>query len=386
MAARNPLDSLLGRFVERANGGRLSDGAVVLPAADLGFDPVPIGVVEGAPSVPGDLVSLLVPGGTSDEKVEREGVKGSMALVPGEAFGDAAIAPARRGGGDGEPAFDRVVDLTALLPEGSWTPGRSEDASGPGEGWLTPSAAAAGIEISVEKVERAGLAPVATGSGGWEGAFGSARAGASPPGRPVRGDETFEPGRTLLAVTGDALLETWPDDVPMPPATDRLELGDAVPVPAPLGGVTFGVAVLSTPSVSVAGRSANPLVEVGTSELLRSEAARDLLVRAGITDAETISWRDGPERVDLDDPSTATVLGTEAPFESFVGVVDGEAGPWGVGVHVVRADADDHVIVAGVHRRAVGSGGAIMAALREGRDLREARRLLAETAARLQVE
>lgn len=369
-----PLRTLVGRFVERTNGGRISDGAVVVSAADLGVEEVPIGTVAGTPTVPGDLVSVVVPSGGRNIKIEISKVEHTMVLVPGEALGDRPIELADDGG--------RVVGLSELLPDGSWTPTESD--GGPGSGWLTSRAATEKIEISVEKVERAKLAPVSTGSSGWGEAFGLEEA--KLPGRDPEPDETFEPGRTLLALTGRALVESWPEDDP-PVPSGRLDFGDAVPTPAPMGGVTFSMAVLSTPTASVAGKSANPLTEVDTTKLLRREEAKQLLTRAGISDVDGLAWAAGPEPVEPGEgPTTVTLLGTETEIESFVGVVEGDAGPWGVGVHFVRADADDHVIVVGVHRRAVGSADGTVAALREGNDLVEARKLLAETVRQLSAD
>lgn len=366
------LDTLVGRFVERNNDGRISDGAVVVSAADLGVEEVPVGTVAGTPTVPGDMVSVVVPAGSRAIKIAISTIEHAMVLVPGEALGDGPITLAEGSG-------DRVVGITELLPDGSWTP--TESGGGPSSDWLTSRAAIEKVEISVEKVERAKSVHVSTGSSGWGEAFGLEKGELR--GRDPDPDETFEPEQTLLVLTGEALLESWPDDGP-PVPSGRLDFGDAVPTPAPMGGVSFSVAVLSTPTASVAGKSANPLTQVDTSDLLEREEAKRLLSRAGISDVDNLAWAAGPEPVDPGEgPETVTLLGTETDIESFVGVVEGESGPWGVGVHLARADDDDHVVVVGVHRRAVGSADGTVAALREGSDLVEARKLLAETVAQL---
>lgn len=45
------------------------------------------------------------------------------------------------------------------------------------------------------------------------------------------------------------------------------------------------------------------------------------------------------------------VLGTETDLRSFLGVVDGENGPWAVGVHLARVEHEgDVVVAASMHR------------------------------------
>ncbi|MEF8772531.1 DUF6517 family protein, partial [Halodesulfurarchaeum sp.] len=126
--------------------------------------------------------------------------------------------------------------------------------------------------------------------------------------------------------------------------------------PAPLAGATFSLGTLSTPDVSVAGQSANPLGSMDTTELLQHDTARKIIVRAGLTDGVTAEWIDGPREVSGEyEPQTVTVLDTDSTLRSFVGVVSGTDGPWAVGVHVARVMAEDRVVVAGVHRHPIGS-------------------------------
>ncbi|MGM0590741.1 MAG: DUF6517 family protein [Halobacteriota archaeon] len=374
-----PLRTVMGRFVERINDGRISDGAVVISAADLGVKEVPFGLFEGAPTAPGDLVSVVVPAGTRSIKIESPSIEQTMILAPGEAFGEKPLEPAQ----GAAVGVDRVVGLNDLLPDQSWAPNAVKIGHLPGSGWLTERARHEKIEISVEKVERAKVAPVSTGSDAWGDAFGDVDA--DLPGRRLEPGEAFGPAETLVAMTGTALLEGWPDDGPPKSWPKTLDFDDAVPAPAPMGGVTFGVGILSTPSASVGGESLNPLSRLATLDLLQQDEARKLLARAGITDVDEAEWTEGPDPISpADGPSTVTLLGTETEIESFVGVVTGDAGPWGVGVHVVRIDEDDHVIVAGVHRRVVGSAEDTMAALRQGDDVVEARKLLVETVGQLE--
>ena len=112
-----PLRTAMGRFVERSNGGLVSHGAVVFDAADLGVSEIPLGMLDGAPTVDARNVSLVTPG-AADGKVEikiamREGLDDPMVLVPGDAIDVAGIAPL-------SDAY--VLDLRDVLPAQSWTP------------------------------------------------------------------------------------------------------------------------------------------------------------------------------------------------------------------------------------------------------------------------
>ena len=121
--------------------------------------------------------------------------------------------------------------------------------------------------------------------------------------------------------------------------------------PAPLAGATLGLAFFSTPDASIAGQSANPLVGAETTALPERDVTRRVLARAGVSDAETIEWLDGPRPIDPDAPALSMeLLGTRTGMESFQGVVSGEDGPWRVGIHAGRITDDSHVIAAGVHR------------------------------------
>lgn len=79
------------------------------------------------------------------------------------------------------------------------------------------------------------------------------------------------------------------------------------------------------------------------------------------------------------------MLGTTIEIEQFVGLVKGDKGPWGVGVHVARITDDDHVIAAGIDRRPLAStDSGFMDAEHEPR-LQRARELMVETIGRLQA-
>jgi hypothetical protein len=94
-------------------------------------------------------------------------------------------------------------------------------------------------------------------------------------------------------------------------------------------------------------------------ELLQHEAARGALRRAGVTDADAVTWRVGPRQLGGLDDREMTLLGTETRLESFAGVVSGADGPWLVGVHVARMTDGNHVVAAGVHRHPVGTAAGV---------------------------
>ncbi len=90
-----------------------------------------------------------------------------------------------------------------------------------------------------------------------------------------------------------------------------------------------------------------------------------MLAQAGLTDADTVEWRAGPTPVaevvgnsgylsELPEVTTSLV-GTDTGVESFVGVVSGEDGPWGVFPSVARVTGDDHVVAVSGITRPVGT-------------------------------
>ncbi|WP_276257961.1 DUF6517 family protein [Haloglomus litoreum] len=381
MADRHgPLRTPMGRFVEQANDGFISRGAVVAPASGAGLETVPLGMFEGSPGADGGLVSLAVPGGAADGKVEikiaaamRSDPDGTMVLVPGEAIDADELVPAR----DGPVGVDRVVPVAEFLPDESWVP--TDEGGGPGQRWLAPGKSLAKVEIKIAFTggEEPRKALVSTGQRTWAEVFGDD----DPPGRPLEDGETFDPSSVLVAAPGDALVGAWPEGDSPP---ERFEFRDTVPQPAPMGGVSFGVAVLSTPTAEVAGQSANPLADIEAETLLQREETQRLLQEAGFGEGTELELVEGPERVRPDEgPQTATLLDTETEIESFVGVLGGDAEGWGVGLHLVRADADDTVVVVGLHRHPIGPVEGALEVLTESGTLVEARRLLAETAAQL---
>jgi hypothetical protein len=186
----------------------------------------------------------------------------------------------------------------------------------------------------------------------------------------VEPGETIETADTVFAGTGDVMFpgDTY-DEQQVPDIYDRGTM-------LPLGGQPFGVAALSTPAAEVAGQSANPLVDMGTEELLQQDAARRMLSRTGITDQdEMVEWLAGPEEVTeekgyrVESESQMTLLGEETDEpqgDIFVGVVSGEDGPWGVLVNVARITDDDHVVAVSALSRPVGTEDGGMELMRSG--------------------
>jgi len=370
-----PLRTAMGRFVERRNGGLVSHGAVVFDAVDVGLSEVPLGMLDGAPSVAGRNVSLVTPG-AADGNVEikiamRDHLDTAMLIVPGEAIDIDEIAPS------GE-AY--VLSLGDVLPTQSWIPSGGGTA---GSDWLARGGDVdvSELELVVEKVERARRVVVPTGPRRFEEIFGAEPSTFSA--RQVDNGETFDPANTLMVMPGDNVSSNWPESAGEPP--ESLDFRSALPRPAPMGGVSFGVAVLSTPNAKVQGNSVNPLSYVDTDDLLQRDAVQNVLKEAGFGEGTAFTVDIGPERISPQDgPSTATLLGNETEIESYVGVLGGDAEGWGVGLHVVRGDGNDHVIVVGLHRHPIGPVDGAIDVLRESNAIVEARKLVAETAAQLQ--
>jgi len=369
-----PLRTAMGRFVERRNGGLVSHGAVVFDAVDVGLSEIPLGMVDSTPSVAGRNVSLVTPG-AAEGKVEikiamRDDLDTAMLIVPGEAIDVDEIAP------NGE-AY--VLGVGEVLPAQNWVPNSGDGTAS--KDWLASGTNIEKIEISVEKVERAKSVIVPTGPRSFEDIFGAEPSTFSA--RQVDDGETFDPADTLMVMPGDNVSRNWPESAGEPP--ESLDFRSALPRPAPMGGVSFGVAVLSTPNAKVQGNSVNPLSYVDTDDLLQRDAVQSLLKEAGFGEGTAFSIDVGPERVSPQDgPETATLLGNETEIESYVGVLGGDAEGWGVGLHVVRGDGEDHVIVVGLHRHPIGPVDGAIGVLRESDAIVEARKLVAETAAQLQ--
>ncbi|MFC7133195.1 MULTISPECIES: hypothetical protein [Salinibaculum] len=82
-----------------------------------------------------------------------------------------------------------------------------------------------------------------------------------------------------------------------------------------------------------------------------------------MTDADDVEWLSGPTPASdnpdgtqfiEDSPDGTTILDEETDLRSFLGVVNDDAGPWGVAVHIARVEhahdgGTDVAVAAGVH-------------------------------------
>lgn len=212
----------------------------------------------------------------------------------------------------------------------------------------------------------------------------------------VDSGQSVDTANTVFAGPGDLLFPSdVSDDHPRPVNFDVYDRGVALP----LGGGTFALGALATPNAQVGGQSANPLVGMGTEQLLQQRPTREVLAQAGLTDAEAVEWLAGPRAISSGGEVSTTLLGTETAVERFLGVVSSEDGPFGVSVKTARVTPDDHVVAASVLRRPVGTAEGGMAAVEgsgwgmvsassgseDGQQLNvQAREFTAETMARLE--
>ena len=357
----------VGWFTERVNGGVISDGAVVAYGEDLGLGEVELSFLDGFGPVSGDQVSVLAPAGIrGDDEVDPGDM---LVLVRGLGSESAEISVTEGSFYEGPvssflPQRTWLRDDAPFEPSERWWPKRDDSVPGAGANVLL----ALGDHEPAEVFDASdtGNNPFDTGNNPFD-----------------TGNNPFDTGNNpfLIAVAGETLVANTLGQSYTPD-----ELFDAGR-PAPLGGATFGMSVLSTPDASVAGQSVNPLVGVETEALLQREEARRMLKQAGVTDADEVAWLSGPKVAyrEGNDPDYVTeLLGTETAIESFTGVVTGSEGPWWVGVHVARATPDDHVLTAGVQRTPLGTA---KAAAKEGdTTLFAAREYMASVVERLVVE
>jgi hypothetical protein len=333
MADRHgPLRTPIGWFVERVNGGAISEGAAVAYGDKFGIDTLPTPFLENVSSISGGYVSVLAPTGV--RRGDQADPNDVLVFLNSKGF-DTETVSVRDG---------NVFEASAgeVFPSRPWL--------GDGDGGLTTTWLNGDVDGAFDKSTPLLLA---TGDRSLEEVFGEqARA---------TGNNPFDTGNNPFDTGNNPFLVVAPGNVVFGDGSSHVRdverLLDASR-PAPLGGGTFGLGVLSTPNASVAGQSANPLVDVETKELLQREEAREMLKRAGVTDADEVEWLAGPKvayREGKDPDFVTELLGSETAIESFTGVVSGREGPWWTGVHVARSSADDHVIAAGVQRAPLGT-------------------------------
>jgi hypothetical protein len=356
----------IGQFVASVNSGTISAGAVVAPLDSDAWGEsalndtdsnlagvVPAGARGGEGVSPQDVLILAENG--SQEMTY--GLEPSGAYIPGTTW----------------------IPSTNWIPGTTWIPENLD-----GVGVLVPNAEAT--------MERMGIDELPEDA------------------ETVEQGETVEAENIIIATFGDE--ELYPEGTNhYPEGTNTGILPEEPPFPdeqlftdnplapslfdggvqAPLGGVSFGMGVFSTPSAEVAGQDTNPLIDSASAELLNRNETTDLLSNAGISDAENVEWEAGPESVEIDeveiDYEPPRLLGEETELELFAGVVSGGEAPWGVTLGIVRGTPDDHVIAIGVNRRPVGTDDGGLSAVRDDQHvINNMARMVVETAGSLETE
>jgi hypothetical protein len=323
-------------FVSAVNGVPGSGAAVTIPSiSDLGPDQMSLPFLEGQPTVSGDDASVLIPegarggGGVAPEQM--------MAFVPGWQT-DADRTYEGEEAGAFVPGDEWVPNFTyspgeAYFPGLSAVAGWKSDESGRDDLGTDDHPVQTVVTPNIEQfMDRVGMESLPEGAE-----------------RVESGTSIDTQGGTVFAGPSDLL---FPED-----AFDERQFPDDVfdqGVALPLNGEPFGLGVLATPTASVGGEQANPLVDAETGELLQRDATNRLLADTGITDADDAEWLAAPERMDVEAaPTATTLLGTETDLETFGGVLSGEDGPWAAVLFVGRVTDEDHVVaVAGVTRPA----------------------------------
>lgn len=311
--------TVLERFTSMVNRTEGAGSAVSATGSDVGLEGLRLGNFEGVPDVRGDRFSLVMPAGARSSGGTAMHGK-LMALIPGRAVSSDELTY----DGDGPGEFYSGEEF---LPDQTSSPKIYDD---PSEfRAFLPNAEEKGYRIPEgQEVSGLGVEQVDPGI-------------------------TIDPVETVFASSLGPTPADWlpmPDDwYAMPDDWDR-----ATPL---LTSNTIGLAVLSTPTASVLGQSANPIVNMETSELLQHDATRRLLARAGMTDADEVEWLAVPQSIPWPSADNSlTLLGTETDLNLYVGVVAGVNDPWGVLLNVARVTKDgDHVITASTIRRPVGT-------------------------------
>jgi len=324
-------------FVSAVNDVPWSGAAVTIPAvSDLGPDQMSLPFLEGQPTVSGDDASVLIPEGARGG--EGVGSEQMMAFVPGwQTDADRTYE------GEGPGAF---------VPGKAWVPNYTYS---PGEAYFPGLSAVAGWKTDESERDDQGTDdnPVQTVFVPNSDLFMDRVGMESLP----EGAERVESGTSIDTQGGTVFA--GPSDLLFPEdAFDERQFPDDAfdqGVALPLNGEPLGLGVLATPTASVGGEQANPLVDAETGELLQRDAARKVLADALIPSTSTVEWLAGPDRnpfgVDRHGPMKVPLLDTETDLETFGGVLSGEDGPWAAVLFVARVTDGDHVVaVAGVTR------------------------------------
>jgi hypothetical protein len=316
------------------NGTPGSGVAVTIPSfSDLGPDQMSLPFLEGQPTVSGDDASVLIPEGARGG--EGVGSEQMMAFVAGQpTYADRAYE------GEGPGAF---------VPGSDWVPNYTYS---PGEAYFPGLSAVAGWKTDESERDDQGTDdnPVQSvfmpNIHAWPKEYDieSLPEGAER----VESGSSIDTQGTVFAGPSDLL---FPED-----AFDERQFPDDAfdqGVALPLNGEPLGLGVLATPTASVGGEEANPLVDMDTAQFLRREATRSTLSDSGLSDADRPEWLGGP--TPFPEPGvydgSIDLLGTSTDLETFGGVLSGEDGPWAAVLFVARVTDGDHVVaVAGVTR------------------------------------
>jgi hypothetical protein len=338
----------VGRYVEAANGGDARLGAVVGYGSDIGMDDHPLGPsFEESVTVSGEEFSVLAPAGLRDGG-DALATRYAPTFAAGEALAMREDVPETLTVATGEKFYRKlwVISGREFYPGSQWVPSTQwhlGEAWYPGSQWTTDEPANMTVVAQVPA------------EAGFEELFGTdpGEVGA----RRAEPGEEFDTATTML-VSNAPEDSLFPGEAALPerPALpDETFLGGH---PAPLGGVTAGVFVFSTPDPSLAGQSANPLVGESTLDLLQRPEARDLLSQTAVPDAENVEYREVPTPVDAAGlgPETATLLDDEVEIESFAAALSGDSHPVAVGVHIARTTGEEHVVAGAVQRAPLGLG------------------------------
>lgn len=343
-----PMRTPVGRYVEAANGGDARLGAVVGYGSDIGMDDHPLGPsFEESVTVSGEEFSVLAPAGLRDGG-DALATRYAPTFAAGEVLAMREDVPETLTVATGEKFYRKlwVISGREFYPGSQWVPSTQwhlGEAWYPGSQWTTDEPANMTVVAQVPA------------EAGFEELFGTdpGEVGA----RRAEPGEEFDTATTML-VSNAPEDSLFPGEAALPerPALpDETFLGGH---PAPLGGMTAGVFVFSTPDPSLAGQSANPLVGESTLDLLQRPEARDLLSQTAVPDAENVEYREVPTPVDAAGlgPETATLLDDEVEIESFAAALSGDSHPVAVGVHIARTTGEEHVVAGAVQRAPLGLG------------------------------
>lgn len=333
--------TLIEAYLSGRNGTPGSGSAVIAHGPDLGLGDFRLGGSGNAPAIGPDQVTVVAP------EAARAGGSNAMATIGGvdvsamATIGGVDVSAIPTLGSDFMSGLDAayVFDAKEFFPGTQWIP---DSTWFPGTQWVPRDDGNGATPDSLRVLLFANEGVV-------EETFG-APAGELP-GERVTDFESYDTGNNPFLVVAPAAA-TFGGDLPFA-TSDVFDAG----VPAPLGGATFGLGVLSTPAAKVAGNAVNPLAGMGYVEMLTDDRVAGAL-DPNVPGLDSIEWLGGPRNV-TDEPgvmaddaegSIVTLLDQESQLESFAGVIDGPNGPLGVGVHMARVEYEgDVVITAGVH-------------------------------------